>query len=300
MGARAIGTALKHGRGRESLRERQHAVRQLGAAVAVFLACCLPLAWSPTAATAASPLPGGVRLVHGLRGVVADIYFDGKLLLDTFRPERSTALMSVSPGPHRVEVRLAGASPSSPPVLNSVLTVKSGENISAVIHLAANGKPEITQYVDQTGAVPANETRLIVRHTAAAPPIDVRLDATRVAVALKNPGQAAREVSAKTYRVSVTQTGKAAALAPVQDVPLTAGVTTDMYLIGDQKSATLGWIAVQTASTQVVPAHVVTGDSGLAAPRPAHRSVIVYTALALPVLGIGTVVGRRRRRLRAS
>jgi hypothetical protein len=259
----------------------------------------LTLAWCTSAAGAASPTPGGVRIVHGLRGVVADIYFDGKRVLETFRPERSTGLLRVSPGPHKIEARLAGASSSTPPVLSSAISVKSGENVSAVIHLAADGKPEITEYVDPGTAVPANETRVVVRHTAAAPPIDVRLDATRVAVALKNPGQAAREVSARTYRVSVTQTGKTRALAPMQDVPLTAGVTTDMYLIGDQKSATLGWIAVQTASTQIDPAHVVTGDSGLAAPRHTNRSAIFYAALAFPVLGLATLVVGRRRRLRS-
>ncbi|MGH9271385.1 MAG: DUF4397 domain-containing protein, partial [Ilumatobacteraceae bacterium] len=57
----------------------------------------------------AQEAPGTVRVVHGLRGLVADIYVDGALALPTFQPERSTDPLPLAAGDHVVEIRTGGA-----------------------------------------------------------------------------------------------------------------------------------------------------------------------------------------------
>jgi hypothetical protein len=266
------------------------------AALTALFAIGVAGSWSATPAPAAPAPTGGVRIVHGLRGVVADVYFDGKLLLQTFRPERSTSVLNVPAGVHQVDVRLAGTTPTSPPALAAKITVIAGQNESAVVHLGADGKPMLTVYPDQSGAIPDGHARVVVRHDAAAPPIDVHVDANRVATALANPAQAATQVTAGTYRVSVTKTGTPQELAPAQAVPFAPGSSTDMYLIGSESKATLAWIAVQTVTAGRPLAQVQTGDSGLVAPRPRNDELVRDLAVLLPLCSLAAVAAASRRR----
>ena len=70
--------------------------------------------------------PGSVRVVHGLRGLVADIYLDGTLVLPTFQPERSTDPLAIPAGDHLVEIRAAGAAATETPLLTQTVTVPGG------------------------------------------------------------------------------------------------------------------------------------------------------------------------------
>ena len=64
----------------------------------------LALAVTATAPTASAQAPteqvGTVRVVHGLRGLVADVYLDGNLALPTFQPERATDPIAIPAGEH--------------------------------------------------------------------------------------------------------------------------------------------------------------------------------------------------------
>ena len=127
----------------------------------------------------------------------------------------------------------------------------------------------------------------------------MQLSAAPIASNLANPGEIAAQVAAGTYQVSVTQAGSTQVLAPAQDVPLQEGTANDMYFIGDVKTGTLGWIAVQTTGLQSAPLKVQTGNSGLAASRsPIHSTPLVPFAVALVAIALmtSTVVVRRLRR----
>ena len=72
-------------------------------------------------------------------------------------------------------------------------------------------------------SVPAGGTRAVVRHTAAAQPVDVALDQTVVAAALAEPAGSTATVAPATYQVSVWQPGTQNAVAPPQPATLTEG-----------------------------------------------------------------------------
>ena len=48
------------------------------------------------------------------------------------------------------------------------VAVPAGANITVVAHLSASGKPALTPYVNDTSPIAAGQTRLTVRHDAAA------------------------------------------------------------------------------------------------------------------------------------
>ena len=52
--------------------------------------------------------------------------------------------------------------------------VPGGANVTVVAHLTESGKPTLTPYANDVSALPVGKARVIVRHDAAAPEVDVR------------------------------------------------------------------------------------------------------------------------------
>jgi hypothetical protein len=271
----------------------------------VVLAVVGALAVSLTATTgvvaSAQTATGTVTVVHGLRGVVADVYVDGALALPAFQPERVTDPIQVPAGPHRIEIRLAGAAPTDPPAVTGDVEVTANARQSVVAHLDSSGSPAITAYLDDDSPVAPGAARAIVRHTAAAPPVDVAFNDNVVAPALAEPGSAAAEVPAASYQVALWSPGTRDAVAATQTATLAEGAATVMYLIGSAQAGTLAWIAEQVPGLVTPPTRIQTGDSGLAASSaPSHgaSTVAVIGGIGLAVAAAAAVVALAARRSR--
>ena len=160
-----------------------------------------------TTAGAQTPPTGFVTVVHGVRGLVADVYVDGQRVLQAFQPERATQPVEVPAGPHQVEVRASGAAATGPPVLTGTVTIPAGGHVSAVVHLDANGAPVITTFDDNVTQVGPGTSRIVVRQVAATPPVDVLLSAQALASGLANSTQAQLQPAPATYSLTVATTG---------------------------------------------------------------------------------------------
>ncbi len=257
--------------------------RAVGALAVVVSAS---LAMAATASAQSSP-PAVVTIVHGVRGLVADVYLDGHSVLKTFEPERTAGPLNVPAGHHRVDVRVSGAPATSPPVLSWDVVLAPGERISAVVHLSAAGQPTVTKYDDDVSRIAAGGSRLVFRHDAAAPPIDVRLSNRLLATGLTNPQQSEQQVGAGSYTVAVNAVHSTTPLAASQDVQLQEGTAHFLYLIGSAKDNTLGWIEERVAGLQSAPLAVQTGNSGLAATHDGPN----WTLYALGAVGVLLLIG---------
>jgi hypothetical protein len=270
-------------------------ILRLTAAVAVVGTTAIA---GSTVARAQTPT-GLVTVVHGLRGVVADVYVDNTLLLPAFQPERVTDPVAVPAGEHHVDIRVTGKPADSPPDVSGDVNVQADARQSVVAHLDAAGSPTITAYVDDMSPVAAGETRAVVRHTAAAPAVDVGLNQTVVASGLTEPGSTTAVVPPATYEVSVWQAGTQSPLAAPQPATLTEGAATVMYLVGSAQTNTLSWVAEQIPNLATPPNQIQTGDSGLAADNGSSFPYLPVT-VAVGVAGAAAVVTadltRRRRR----
>jgi len=247
-------------------------------------------------AQAPSDQVGSVRVVHGLRGLVADVYLDGNLALPTFQPERATDPIAIPAGDHLVEIRSAGAAATDTPLLSQTVSVPAGFAGSLIAHLAADGTPTLTAYADDVTAVPAGQSRVVVRHTAAAGDVGVQLNDQATVPALAPDGEAASIVPAGTYKVSVTPAAGGAPLASPQDVAFAEGTATFMYLIGSQAEGTLGWAAVEVKDLQTAPAMIQTGDgSSLADESGSNPFAIGAVVATLAAAAAGAFAVRARR-----
>ncbi len=236
-------------------------------------------------AGAQTPEDGLVRVVHGLRGLVADVYLDGTLVLPTFQPERSTDPLPIPAGDHLVEIRSAGAAMTETPLLTQTVTVPPGFVGSLVAHLDGAGEPTLTAFADDLSAVPAGDSRLVVRHAAAAEPVDVLLNDQATFSAVAPAAEAGDVVGAGTYEVAVAPVGGGEPITDPQTLQYPEGTANFMYLIGSQTDGTLAWAAVQVADLQTTPLVIQTGDGSTEGAGGTPTLAII--ALAATVLAAG-------------
>jgi hypothetical protein len=202
-------------------------------------------------------------IVHGVRGFTADLYVDGKLLISTFRPERSTDPMSVPAGPHLVEIREAGTGATTTPTVSATIDLAAGNRYDAVAYLDASGAPTVSLFQDDVSPLPPGQARAVIRNTAATPPVDVHLGPALVASGLANGAGADAVVPAGAYDLTVTAAGSPTPITPTRNVTYAEGTATFNYLIGSSPALTLDWLAVTATGLQSAPTKVPTGDGSV-------------------------------------
>ena len=271
------------------------ALTALGAAGAVAL---LPLALAtPASAQAAG---AEVRVLHGIPGTPVDVYVDGERALDDFAPGTTTDDLGLPAGTYQVAVFPADAADDSgTPVIGPVdLAVPASGNVSAIAHLSADGTPTITPFVNDTSPAAAGSGRVVVRHTAAAPAVDVLVGGSPALTNLTNPNEDSAELPAGTISASVAATGTTDPVIGPADVPVVAGQATIVYAIGSLEDSTLD-VLVQTVDLEGgsdAPGGVPAGSGGLVDLGGLPTGVLLATGLGLAVaVSGGTVLARARR-----
>jgi hypothetical protein len=263
----------------------------LGAAALVTLA--VPLAGAASAQDAGA----SVRVLHGIPGATVDVYVNGERALDDFAPKTITDELALPAGSYDVAVFPADAADNSgTPVVSATLQVPASGNVSVIAHLSADGTPTITPFVNDVSATPAGQGRLVVRHTAAAPAVDVLAGGSPVFTNLSNPNEASAELPAGTVSAAVAAAGTTDPVIGPADVPVTAGQVTAVYAIGSLEDDSLD-VLVQTLPTSgsAAPAGVPAGSVGQAAQ---NLPVLVLAAAGagLVLVAVGGVGVARARR----
>jgi len=203
-------------------------------------------ATDPSGASASAGL-ASITLVHGVPGLLVDIYVNGGA------PIQDVAFTTVATvpgkaGQNTVAIRAADAPASSAPVLSRSFYLRKNQSKSVVAHLTASGQPALTVYANDQSPVPAGEARVTVRHDAAAPAVDIVVDNTTTLVpGLSNPNQAKADVPAGSYLVDVRAAGTSTAVLDDAKVSLDPGTNTIIYAIGSLSDGTF------TVAAQVLP-----------------------------------------------
>ena len=282
--------------------------RVLTLAGAAGAAALLPLALAVPAS--AHTAGAEVRVLHGIPGVTVDVYVNGERALDDFAPGTVTDDLALPAGTYSVAVFAGDAADASgTAVIGPVdLAIPASGNVSAIAHLSADGTPTITPFVNDTAATAAGSGRVVVRHTAAAPTVDVLVGGQPALTGLTNPDEQSAELPAGTISATVAATGTTAPVIGPADVPVVAGQATIVYAIGSLEDATLD-VLVQTvqvgeagaagggaapAPGAEVPAGVPAGSGGLV-DSSIPVALIAASGLGLAVAASGGLVLARRR-----
>ncbi len=231
-----------------------------------------------------------VSILHGVPNTPVDVYANGERLIDDFQPGTLTDPLQLPAGSYDLALFPADAPDGSgEPLLSAMdVAVPAGANASVVAHLSAEGAPVLTPFVNDTSAVPAGQARVTVRHTAAAPAVDVRAGGTPVVQALANPDEATLTVPAGTVSADVVLAGTGTVAIGPADLTLAEGTSTIVYAWGSQEAGFQ--LAVQTISgMHSMPSGVPGGSAGLADDDSALPMVAALSVAGLAVAGAGAV-----------
>ena len=238
-----------------------------------------------------------VSVLHAVPGITVDVYANGEELIPNFKPGTLTDPLTLPAGQYDLQVFADGDNPDSgkPAIEANDVEVPAGANATVVAHLDADGKPQLTAYANDTAPAKAGDGRLTVRHTAAAPAVDVRADGKVLFDNLANPDEASVDVAAGTYSTDVVPAGTDnVALGPA-DVPVKEGTSTIVYAWGSAKDGNLD-LAVQTIDgLHSAPVGVPGGEAGLA---PESQGLPAWT-LGLGVMSALAVAFAARQRVPA-
>ena len=188
--------------------------------------------------TAAAQDATSITLLHGIPGATVDVAVDGEVLLPGFEPG-STQDLSAFAGTTltNVEVRAAGTEDI---VIGPVaeLAVPASGNWTVMAHLDAEGTPTIASFENNTAATADGEGRLTVRHTAAAPGVDLVVGADRPVEDSENGDST--ELDLPAGEITGAQIAPAGG-DPIADVPtvnLAAGTNLIVYAVGSLEDET--------------------------------------------------------------
>jgi hypothetical protein len=194
-----------------------------------------------------------------------NVFVNGKLTLPNFTPGTVAGPLALPAGSYQVKVfPAANTAGTGTPVLQATATVSSGQNVSLVAHLDAAGKPALTPYVNDTAKIDAGKARLVVRHTAAAPAVDVRAAGTPVVRGLTNPQSRELAVPAGTVKADVVLAGTSTVAIGPADLGLTEGADTIVYAIGSASAKNLGLVVQKITGLHSAPGGIPAGTGGLA------------------------------------
>lgn len=259
------------------------------AAFAVVIGCAPTPA--PAPAPAAQATEAQVTVVHGLRGELVDVYLDGKLLLDGFKPDRLTDPMAVPIGSHTIDLRPAGTPSADPPKATATATLEPGP-VAVVAHFTPDGGWTMSMFANDVEPLAAGTGRVVFRNAAAVTPVAVTLEGAAALPPIDAGKEAAENVPAASYAVKVGASD-GATLLPDDDIAVDAGAALVLYLVGQGDNVT--WLSQRIAASAAAPAAVQAGNSGLLARESTGMALIGVGSMSIGAAVI-LMLGRDRRR----
>ena len=273
-------------------------IPRLAAASVAAGILCLAAGTSAATALPASAATGDatVTVVHGIPNTPVDVYANGKKIISGFTFKSVAGPLQLPPGSYTLDVRKAGSAATSTPVLAATEQLTAGENATVVAALTASGSPVLTAFANDTATAASGDGRLVVRHVAAAPAVDVYAGSSKVVSGLASGQQAALTVPAGTVPAKVTLAGQSAAVLGPVNVAVTAGMGTVVYAVGSAAGKTLA-VVTQTYALGGMPSGAQAGSGGLGADpdTPAWPFAAIGAAGLLLAVAGGWSIARRRR-----
>src|SRR5690242_20191308 len=250
-----------------------------------------------TAASAAAAENGTVYVVHGVPGLTVDVYVNGKAALTGFKPGQVAGPLSLPAGSYDVAIRKAGEAATAAPAIDKTVTLPAGANVSLVAHLSAAGAPTLTAFANPVGGLANSKARLVVRHTAAAPAVDILAGGKPVFTGLTNPNQQTADLPPGTVSAAVALAGTTKPVIGPADLALKAGQVTVAYAIGSAQDNTLQLVTQSLPATQTMPQGVNAGSGGLAADGSGNTPAVgVLMIGGLGLISAGILIAARVRR----
>jgi hypothetical protein len=151
-------------------------------------------------ATPASAADASLNVVHGIPGVQVEVCVDGAVAISGFAPGDVVTGVPLPAGTYDVKIVAGGEDCDAAAILEADgVELAAGKDYTAVAYLAEDGAPQLGLFKNNTKALPSGTSRLTVRHTAAAPAVDVFANGTRILTDVPNGASATLKVPTGIY-----------------------------------------------------------------------------------------------------
>lgn len=220
-----------------------------------------------------------ITLIHGIPGVTVDVAVDGAVLLPGFEPGATQDLTAFAGQTlTNLEVRLAGTETVAiGPVAE--FAVPATGNWTVIAHLDADGTPTITPFENNTAMTADGEGRLTVRHTAAAPAVDLVVGDARPVENAANGASADLDLPAGEIAGAKLAPTGGDPLVDVPTVTLAAGTNLIVYAVGSLADETFTFLTQEIE----VGMEAAAGD-GTPAPTAVNTGEPISDSVNLSVL----------------
>ncbi|MDH3754251.1 MAG: DUF4397 domain-containing protein [Acidimicrobiia bacterium] len=238
-------------------------------------------------ASPASAQDATIMLAHGIPDTDVDVVVDGSVVIDGFSfgdmEDLSAFAGQTLTG---LTVNLAGTDTVALDLGD--FAVPAAGNFTVVAHLDADGNPSASVFENDTSTIAAGEGRLVVRHTAAAPAVDVLANGAAAFTNVSNGDEGQADLAAGTISAEVVPTGTTTpvVIGPA-DLPITEGASLIVYAVGSLDADNLSVLTQNITGLGSTPSVVNTGNSPVDNGGASTLAIVSIAVVALLALGLG-------------
>ena len=198
------------------------------------LAVAATLAFSMLGTGTASAADASLNVVHGIPGVDVEVCVNGAVAIPDFNPGEVATGVPLPAGSYDLKIVAAGDACTAAAILEAMdVALDGGRNYTAIAYLDDAGDPTLGLLRNNVKAVPAGAARLTIRHTAAAPEVDVWANGNVLLRDVPNGASATLKVPTGVYAAWVSMPGEYAPVIGPAVLKLKRGTAYQVYAWGN-------------------------------------------------------------------
>lgn len=248
-------------------------------------------------ATASTADNATLYVFHGIPDTPVDVWVNGEVAVPDFQPGTFAGPLELPAGDYEVVLTAPDAAITEVALGPVTLPLEAGMNYTAAAYLDASGAGTAKLFTNDVAATNAGEGRLTVRHTAAAPEVDILAGGSPVLTNVANGDEGTLNLPVGTVEAAVAATGTTEPVLGPAPVDVQDGVLTIAYAWGSLEGESLALATQNITVGHTTPGGVNSGTAGYAAERDAmmQSAWIIGFALAAAVASVAVVAARRTR-----
>lgn len=185
----------------------------------------------------ANAADASLNVVHGIPGVDVNVCVNGSVAIPDFNPGEVVTGVALAGGTYDVKIVRAAGTCADAAILEATgVELAGGENYTAVAYLAQDGTPTLGLFKNNIKPLGKGIARLTVRHTAAAPAVDVWANGSVLLEGVPNGASTTMKVPTGVYAAWVSLPGDHTPVIGPAVLNLSKGTAYQVYAWGDDAS----------------------------------------------------------------
>ncbi len=201
-----------------------------------------------------------IHLIHGIPGVEVDVAAGGANVFEGFSFGETQDLSALA-GETLTGVQVKAAGTDTVAIDAGDVTLPGSGNYTIIAHVTADGTPTLGVFENDVSTIAAGEGRLTVRHTAAAPAVDVLANGAVAFAGVTNPQEGVVDLPVGTISASVAAAGTTDPVIGPADLAITDGQNLIIYAVGALSDGSLTVLTETIDGLGTAPTRVNTGNT---------------------------------------